>query len=362
MAAMYSLKTPLAFLFLILLSACTSNFITTLPAEKNTTFRKNERYINQYAGEKTYPITCQQDCYTPRQELSCEINQPATQCHYIADQIRPILNTGFAVKWLGHASFQLTTGDNQHILIDPVFDQFDWPVDVAFKWSGGLYRQQPAQLSDTELRKTNAVLYSHLHYDHFNKTDLASIGTKPTYYVPLDMADYFPSGGYNITELPWYSQQKQGKLTIHSVPAHHFNSRYLIPFYNDDEQALWGGWIIEYQGHTLFFAGDTGYSRHFKDIQQRYGDIDVCLMPIASYHSEQYPKWYRYVHTTPEDALTAAADLNCKVMIPWGYGNATWQMGDKSSHSAMVRLLNMHEQMNSSVPLYILNEGEAIAF
>ena len=67
-----------------------------------------------------------------------------------------------------------------------------------------------------------------------------------------------------------------------------------------------------------FLQADTGYSKHFSDIQQKYGDIDVCLMPIASYYSEDNPKWYRYVHTTPEDALKAAHELNCKVMIPLG--------------------------------------------
>ena len=92
-----------------------------------------------------------------------------------------------------------------------------------------------------------------------------------------------------------------------------------------------------------------------------YGDIDVCLIPIASYYSKDDPNWYRYVHTTPEDALNAAQELNCKVMIPWGYGNSSWKMGDHSSHSALLRLLHMYNKMDSKVPLYILNEGESIS-
>ena len=42
---------------------------------------------------------------------------------------------------------------------------------------------------------------------------------------------------------------------------------------------------------------------------------------------------------TPEDAVTAANDLRCKVIIPWGYGNAGWGMGDKSSHAPLLRFL-----------------------
>ena len=66
------------------------------------------------------------------------------------------------------------------------------------------------------------------------------------------------------------------------------------------------------------------------------------------------------MHTTPEDALVAATELGCKVMIPWGYGNGSWQMGDISSHSPLLRLLHMQRQLNSQVPLLILNEGDNV--
>ena len=47
-------------------------------------------------------------------------------------------------------------------------------------------------------------------------------------------------------------------------------------------------------------------------------------------------------------------------MIPWGYGNGSWQMGDISSHSPLLRLLHMQRQLNSQVPLLILNEGDSV--
>ncbi|MEM7388600.1 MAG: MBL fold metallo-hydrolase, partial [Pseudomonadota bacterium] len=159
-----------------------------------------------------------------------------------------------------------------------------------------------------------------------------------------------------------YASTQINDLTIHALPAHHFSSRIMVPFiYDDHNKDLWNGWLLEQNGRTLFFAGDTGYSKHFQDINQKYGEIDVCLMPIASYYHEENGKWYRYVHTTPEDSLNAAEELNCKVMIPWGYGNSSWQMGDHSSHSALLRLLHMQKQMYSQVPLYILNEGEQVS-
>ena len=181
--------------------------------------------------------------------------------------------------------------------------------------------------------------------------------------TPLGFAEHFPNNGYKITEMAWYSTKKMGDITIHFVPANHFSSRILVPFIHEDHDAtLWGGWVLEQKGKKLFFAGDTGYSPHFKDIAKQYGDMDICLIPIASYHSDSSPKWYSKVHTTPEDALVAAADMNCKVMIPWGYGNSSWQMGDLTSHSALFRLMHMRDKLNAKTPLYIFNEGESASF
>ena len=316
------------------------------------------RFHNLYRPQRgwpTYPASCEHDCYPAHVYVSCQ--QPGQNCQYTGPQQSPELGTGFNLQWLGHASFLVNTPDGQQLLFDPVFGQFDWPVNWAQHLVGIIKRPYTPKLSAEQLAATDAVLYSHLHYDHFSHASIAQIGTEATYYLPLGMADYMPKGGYQIIEKAWYSQSERGELSIHLVPAHHFNNRKL---FDDDNKALWGGWLLQQNGKTLFFAGDTGYSAHFKDIQQRYGDIDICLLPIASYHSDKQPDWYRYVHTTPEDALVAAAELGCKVMIPWGYGNASWQMGDISSHSPLLRLLHMQQHLNSQVPLLILNEGDSV--
>lgn len=316
-------------------------------------------YRNLYRtplGQRQYPASCDADCYPAHLDVTCKT--PGQDCQYTGEQQVPELNTGFALQWLGHASFLVNTPDGQQLLFDPVMNQFDWPVNWAAHLTGTRARPVMPKLSTEQLAATDAVLYSHLHYDHFSHATIARIGTNATYYLPLGMADYMPKGGYNIIEQAWYSHSQLGELNVHLVPAHHFNSRKL---FNDDNRALWGGWLLEHNGNTLFFAGDTGYSEHFADIQQRYGDIDICLLPVASYHHDTEGDWYRYVHTTPEDALVAATELGCKVMIPWGYGNASWQMGDHSSHSPLLRLLHMQQQLQSTVPLLVLNEGDTAA-
>ena len=318
-----------------------------------------DRFSNLYSKVKAYPVTCEENCYPNNADIEC--GSYMQDCTYRGVKSDANLNTGFTVQWLGHASFVITTKSHEQLLFDPVFEQFDWPVDVAFKLSQGFYRNLPEQLSEQTLSSTDAIMYSHIHYDHFNKSDISDIGNTPEYLVPLGFAEHFPESGFNITEMAWYSNTSIGDTKVHFVPAHHFSNRIWVPFlYEDDNASLWGGWIIENNGHTLFFAGDTGYSPHFKDIGERFGTIDICLLPIASYFSEESPGWYRNVHTTPEDAIVAAEDLNCRIAIPWGYGNASWRMGDKTSHSALFRFLHMKNELKSSIPWYIMNEGETV--
>ncbi|MCO7199692.1 MBL fold metallo-hydrolase [Pseudoalteromonas sp. OANN1] len=355
----------LALAVIITLTGCSnSNVVERIKSESSVVKHSSvegyeDRYSNIYNKFKDYPVTCEENCYPVTQQIQCQSEMQ--DCTYVGNNPTLSLNTGFAIQWLGHASFKVNTKDGQQFLFDPVTAQFDWPVNWAFRLSEGFNRNQPAQLSQTELQQTNAVMYSHIHYDHFNKSDIEAIGTGPNYLTPLGFAEHFPEDGYKVSEMEWYSSKQLGEVTAHFVPANHFSSRIWVPFlYEDHGAALWGGWILEHQGNTLFFAGDTGYSPHFKDIQEKYGDIDVCLLPIASYYSEEHPDWYRKVHTTPEDALTAAKELGCKVMVPWGYGNASWKMGDKTSHSALFRLLHMQQVLKAQTPLYILNEGDSV--
>lgn len=367
MIGISSLRAISVIISLILLMGCaTKNQLTRIEqADSMVKFKENiaepKRFSNLYPGKKNYVITCQDDCYPPSPALACE--SPAENCRFIGEQSKTEVNTGFSFRWLGHASFYITSPEGSTLLLDPVSKQFDWPVNWAFRLSAGFNRHEPKWPSRSEISAVDAVLYSHIHYDHFNKDDIANIGTEAQYFVPLGFGEHFPIDGYRVNEMAWFSNTALAELTLNFVPAHHFSSRILVPYiYEDNDATLWGGWVIEHQGQRIFFAGDTGYSQHFKNIQQRYGDMDVCLMPIASYFHQENSAWYRYVHTTPEDALVAAQELNCKVMIPWGYGNASWKMGDHSSHSALLRLLKMHKKMNSQIPLHILNEGEEVSF
>jgi N-acyl-phosphatidylethanolamine-hydrolysing phospholipase D len=113
---------------------------------------------------------------------------------------------------------------------------------------------------------------------------------------------------------------------------------------------LWGGWLFEWNDYRIYFAGDTGYSAVFKDITNREGEVDICLMPISA--------WFqRHWHFAPEDALRAAEDLECKVLIPWGWG--TWIMSFEHILDPPRRLRYAWARMQpQNMELRILKMGE----
>lgn len=348
------LTLPVALCAAALTSSCssTANTVTQYQGEPENAAQilaAGERFRNLYPTPKQFPQSCSENCYPADPRVKCQ--QDADSCQVQWPDLPAITNV--QLQWVGHASFRLQTPDGQLMLLDPVSAGFDWPIN----WLGALAgssRKAPAKPLLGADKAADAVFYSHAHYDHFNKSDLSSLAPDSAIYLPIGMASYLPELGFQVHEMAWYSTQQQAGIRVHFVPAHHYTGRSLYEL--DGDKSLWGGWILEIGEHKLFFAGDTGYSPIFRDIRQKFGAMSVCLLPIGSYHGENY----RNAHLAPEDALTVAEELGCKRMIPWGYGNNSWLMGDKSSHSALLRLLAMHSRLKSETELQILNEGDIV--
>ena len=84
-------------------------------------------------------------------------------------------------------------------------------------------------------------------------------------------------------------------MNIAFVPAQHWTKRTLT----DTNRSHWGGWIVQDSNQTIYFAGDSGYFKGFRDIGKKY-NIDYCLMPIGAYE----PEWFMAAqHVSPEEAV-----------------------------------------------------------
>jgi L-ascorbate metabolism protein UlaG (beta-lactamase superfamily) len=74
---------------------------------------------------------------------------------------------------------------------------------------------------------------------------------------------------------------------------------------------------VEAPGKRLFFAGDTGYSKDFKDIGERFPKMDLSLIPIGAYA----PRWFmKDMHCNPEEAVQIHLDVRSQKSIGMHWG------------------------------------------
>ncbi len=224
-------------------------------------------------------------------------------------------HTETTVTWIGHATVLLQL-DGKNILTDPHFGKRASPLSFA-----GPKRQTPVPLKLTELPHVDVVVISHNHYDHLDRGTVQKLarqpGGSPRFYVPLGLKPWFKGAGItDVVELDWWDSRAEGNLRIYCVPVQHWSKRGLF----DRNQTLWGGWVIEARGahpFRFFFAGDTGYSRDFRDIGGKFGGFDLAALPIGAYA----PRWFMSPqHIDPSEAVRIHRDLGARrsIAVHWG--------------------------------------------
>lgn len=231
-----------------------------------------------------------------------------------------------AVTWIGHATMLAQLG-GLNLLTDPIFSERASPVSFA-----GPRREQPPGVALADLPRIDAVLVSHNHYDHLDLASCRALAAQPDgsplFVVPLGLADWFRRRGVErVVELDWWQQHRLDGVDIELVPAQHWSARGLA----DRMKTLWGGFAVFAPDCQLFFAGDTGYSRDFADIRERFterqrdGGFDIALIPIGAYE----PRWFmKEQHVNVEEALKIHADLGARrsLGVHWG----TFELTDEA--------------------------------
>ncbi len=212
-------------------------------------------------------------------------------------------------KQINHATV-LVQHAGLNILTDPVYGKRASP----FSWSGPK-RNRPAAIPFEDLPKIDLIVISHDHYDHLDVPTLKKLNERdtPMIYVGLGMKAYLEKFKIkNVVEMDWGDKTEQNGMSIHFLPAKHWSNRFLSP-----RKTLWGSWMFTTSSKTIYFAGDTGYDDHFKQIKKDFPTIDLALIPIGAYE----PRFFmQHVHMAPEDAYKAHQDLASKksFAIHWG--------------------------------------------
>ncbi|MDB3888541.1 MBL fold metallo-hydrolase [Candidatus Pelagibacter sp.] len=213
------------------------------------------------------------------------------------------------IAWIGHATYLIKLGDTT-IITDPVFSKNAGPLIF------GPDRFTEPALKLNEIPKTDIFLLTHNHYDHQDMSTIRKFPFKDSkVLVPLKLGKYFKRYK-DVNEMDWYEEIVINKdLKITFLPAVHWSKRSLT----DMNKTLWGNFLIEYKNKKILFACDTGYGNIYKELGNKYGPIDLTMINIGAYDFR--PMFDKSVyHTTPEEALEVARDLNSKKVLGMHWG------------------------------------------
>lgn len=223
-----------------------------------------------------------------------------------ADFDRPPAS-GLRATWLGHSTV-LVEIDGARILLDPV-----WARRVSPSSLIGPRRFFPPPLALEDLPPLDAIMTSHDHYDHLDRSVIRALVKRPAqaaarFVVPPGVGAHLEQWGVSaerITELDWGEATTVGPLTLTATPARHFSGRGLF----DRNHTLWASWSVKGPVHRVFHSGDSGPFSGFSDIGMHHGPFDLTLVKIGAY-DDSWPD----THLTPEQAVDAHRKLRGKVL------------------------------------------------
>lgn len=213
------------------------------------------------------------------------------------------------ITWVGHSTVLIEL-DGVRLLTDPMLRR---RVSFLLRVAG---RVDAAALEDVD-----AVLISHLHYDHLDVGSLGRVGRKVPIVIPAGRAARLLRGrGFSrIVQLGVGEATSIGPLTVRATRADHEGSRGPLL-----ANAPAVGYLISGSA-SVYFAGDTDL---FDDMRS-LAPLDVALLPVAGWGPRLPPG-----HLNPRTAAEALQLLRPRVVVPIHWGTYT-RIGTRSDPAAL---------------------------
>lgn len=203
------------------------------------------------------------------------------------------------LTYLGHSTVAIEA-EGTRLLTDPLLR----PHLLGF-----LRRRSPLA-SHRAPQAPDAVLISHLHYDHFDVRSLRRLPGGTPLVAPAGSRRFLERRGFrSLIELREGESAQIKDLRIAAVPAEH--RRGGRP---GAGQVGSLGYVIE-GSDRIYFAGDTALFDGMREVADR---LDVALLPVWGWGPRLGPG-----HLDPSTAAEALALLRPRVAVPIHWGTYT---------------------------------------
>jgi L-ascorbate metabolism protein UlaG (beta-lactamase superfamily) len=170
------------------------------------------------------------------------------------------------IKWLGHASFLITSSNGKKVITDPY-------KSGGF---GGAIKYGPIK------ERADVVTVSHSHDDHND------VGGLPGGFAEVSTTGRHEAGGLAVTGVKTFHDPQKGKERGRNIV-----------------------FVIEMDGIRVVHLGDLGHKLSDDEIRA-IGKADVLLIPVGGHFTIE-----------PKDALAVARSLSPSVVIPMHYKTAS---------------------------------------
>lgn len=203
------------------------------------------------------------------------------------------------ITFVGHAT-TLTEMSGVRILTDPLFRN-------NFRF---LKRRSPLCTTSIGLRSIDAVVLSHMHFDHMDYPSLRMIPSYVPIIAPEGAGRYLKRNvSHDIVEMREGDSVRVGEVEIHATPSVHESGFYWPMWYSKK--------VLSYVfagAQTVYFVGDTALFDDLAEIGKTF-KIDTAMLPVWG-----FGPYIRGDHMSPAEAAEALSMLSARTAIPihWG--------------------------------------------
>jgi L-ascorbate metabolism protein UlaG (beta-lactamase superfamily) len=237
-----------------------------------------------------------------------------------------------ALTWLGHSCVAIRL-DGLLLVTDPVLRSR--VVHLRRKDS-----VDPAALDDVD-----AILISHIHYDHLDLPSLHRLDSDAEVLVPTGAGGLVRRRGFrHVREVARGDEANLGDVQVRVTHAEHASARRMGTGRTEPV-----GYVIA-GSRSVYFAGDTDLFPAMGDL----GKIDVALLPVAGW-GPRLPAG----HLDPARAVQALELIQPRIAIPIHWGTyAPWRPPRGASTNAMT-FAEIAANVTPTVDVRVLRPGQS---